>query len=337
METYAIETCDLMRRFGDVTAVQQVALQVPPGSVYGFLGPNGAGKTTTIRMLLGLIRPTSGLVRLLDQPLQGRRISLLRQVGALVESPSLYPHLTGRENLEVTRRLLGIDHRRVGQVLEVVHMASDADRHAGGYSTGMRQRLSLALALLPAPRLLILDEPTNGLDPAGIREVRALIRRLPEEMGVTVFLSSHLLGEVEQVASHLGIISSGRLLFQGRLDALQAFRQTRLTLVVDLAAEAAAKLRAAGWEVEQCDEQTLHVATASQASVARINTLLVDAGIEVYRLTLERPSLEDTFLRLTSSEGDGAQPSAVVTHLDTESAKPIAFPARMTSGKEPVS
>ncbi|MHB1294142.1 MAG: ABC transporter ATP-binding protein [Anaerolineae bacterium] len=330
MEPFAIETCALTRHFGNVTAVQQVDLQVPPGAIYGFLGPNGAGKTTTIRMLLGLIKPTSGSVRLFGEPLLGQRIRLLRDIGALVESPSLYPHLSGRENLEVTRRLLGIDVQHVERVLHVVHMDSCADRKVGIYSTGMRQRLGIGMALLSAPRLLILDEPTNGLDPAGIREVRALIRRLPEELGVTVFLSSHLLGEVEQVASHLGIISGGRLLFQGKLDELQAQRQTRITLSVDRATDAVQKLRSARWEVEQCDDHTLHVVAATAQSAARINALLVNASIEVYHLAMEGPSLEDAFLRLTNPEGAQAQNTGEVS-MNTEAPKPVTFPARMAS------
>jgi ABC-type multidrug transport system ATPase subunit len=219
MQTSAITTSGLTRRFGMLTAVDDLDLRVPRSSIYGFLGPNGAGKTTTIRLLLGLIRPHAGEVQLFGEPLRQRRMVLLRRVGALVESPSLYPNLTGRENLEVTRRLIGGEKAQIGQALHIVHLEDAADRRVGGYSSGMKQRLSLALALLNTPELLILDEPTNGLDPAGIQEMRDLIVRLPQEYGVTVFLSSHLLAEVEQVATHIGIIRQGRLRFQGTLRA----------------------------------------------------------------------------------------------------------------------
>src|SRR5262245_53764669 len=225
MHKHAIETDGLTRRFGSQLAVENLNLTAPEAGVYGFLGPNGAGKTTTIRMLLGLIRPDAGEVRLFGAPLAADRRSLMRLVGALVETPSLYPHLTGRENMEITRRLLNAPGKSIDNALEVVKLAQDANRRVREYSLGMRQRLGLALALLNKPKLLILDEPTNGLDPAGIHEMRDLIRRLPEEFGATVFLSSHLLSEVEQLATHIGIIHEGSLLFQGTLAELQAQRQ----------------------------------------------------------------------------------------------------------------
>ena len=229
---YLIETRGLTRRFGTQLAVDDLNLLVPAAGVYGFLGPNGAGKTTAIRMLLGLIKPNAGDVRLFGQSVNGSHRSLMSRVGALVEAPSLYPHLTGRENLEVTRRLLGSDRNLIEIALATVKLTKDADRRVREYSLGMRQRLGLALALLNNPKLLILDEPTNGLDPAGIHEMRDLIRRLPDEFGVTVFLSSHLLGEVEQIATHIGIIHEGHLLFQGLLSELQSKQQTQLTVGV---------------------------------------------------------------------------------------------------------
>src|SRR5215475_13707684 len=183
MQKHAIETCGLTRRFGSQLAVDDMNLLAPEAGVYGFLGPNGAGKTTTIRMLLGLIRPDAGEVSLFGAPLSADRLSLMRIVGALVETSSLYPHLTGRENLEVTRRLLGAPRGLIDDALGVVKLEQDADRRVREYSMGMRQRLGLALALLNKPRLLVLDEPTNGLDPAGIHEMRDLIRRLPAEFG----------------------------------------------------------------------------------------------------------------------------------------------------------
>ncbi|HYL99015.1 MAG TPA: ATP-binding cassette domain-containing protein, partial [Blastocatellia bacterium] len=217
MQGLAIQTANLTRRYGSLTAVDGLSLEVPRGSIYGFLGPNGAGKTTTIRMLLGLINPDAGEVILLGLPLRRNRIALLSRVGTLVETPSIYPNLTGRENMEVTRRLRAVARSRVDRVLQIVRLDKDAGRKAIEYSLGMRQRLALALALLGDPELLILDEPTNGLDPSGIHEMRELIRRLPSEHNATIFLSSHLLSEVEQVATHIGIVNKGALSFQGPL------------------------------------------------------------------------------------------------------------------------
>jgi len=298
-EENIIETTDLTRRFGSLTAVADLDLNVPAGSVYGFLGPNGAGKTTTIRMLLGLIRPDAGEVRLFGEPIARGGRKALRRVGALVETPSIYPHLTGRENLEVTRRLLRVPANRVDRALEIVGLEDAAGRRAGEYSQGMRQRLGLALALLGEVDLLVLDEPTNGLDPAGIREMRDLIRRLASEFRITVFLSSHLLSEVEQVATCLGIINQGRLLFQGSPGALKA----RLTRYLAVAAEprgAAERLMAdAGWRLLPADNGYLRVAAGNAGDAAKLNAQLNQAGIQVSHLCLEQPSLEELFLNIT--------------------------------------
>jgi lantibiotic transport system ATP-binding protein len=304
MQKYAIETCGLTRRFGTQLAVDDLNLLAPEGGVYGFLGPNGAGKTTTIRMLLGLIRPDAGEVRLFGAPLAAGRLSLMRMAGALVETPSLYPHLTGRENLEVTRRMLGAPRGLIDDALGVVKLAQDADRRVREYSTGMRQRLGLALALLNKPRLLVLDEPTNGLDPAGIHEMRDLIRRLPAEFGATVFLSSHLLGEVEQIAGHIGIIHQGRLLFQGTLAELQARRRGHLVVGVKQTEQATRCLAAAGWGAQRRDDGLLAVSAATPEDAARINGLLVNQGLEVFHIALAQASLEDIFLTLTDGRSE---------------------------------
>lgn len=302
MTGIAIETINLTRRYGALTAVQGLNLRVPRASVYGFLGPNGAGKTTTIRMLLGLIRPTEGQVRLFGAPLEGERGALLGRVGALVETPSLYPHLTGGENLEVTRRLLGVGRERIPEVLGIVGLREQAGRLVRQYSHGMRQRLALALALLNRPELLILDEPTNGLDPAGIREMRDLIRSLAEVQGITVFLSSHLLNEVEQVATHIGVIDRGVLRFQGRLDELQHLRGERVALVVDRPGAASEALREAGYQVLAVEGGRLVVAADGERAAAEINAALVSRGIAVRQLNLAGSSLEETFMRLTEAE-----------------------------------
>jgi len=292
----------LTSRFGAKLAVDDLDLKAPEAGVYGFLGPNGAGKTTAIRMLLGLIRADAGEVYLFGESLAVNRRRLMRRVGALVEAPSLYPHLTGRENLEVTRRMLGAQRTLIDRALDIVRLAGDAHRRVREYSLGMRQRLGLALALLNEPRLLILDEPTNGLDPAGIHEMRDLLRRLPSEFGVTVFLSSHLLGEVEQIAGHIGIIHEGRLLFQGTLPELQDEHQAQLTIGVNQPDQAVSCLTAAGWGVQERDDGLLSVNATTPVDAARINTLLVGQRLEVFHLAQAQASLEDIFLTLTGGE-----------------------------------
>ncbi len=305
MQDWVIETSGLTRRFGTLTAVDHVDLRVPQGSVYGFLGPNGAGKTTTIRMLLGLLRPNGGEVRLFGEPLTERRLALLGRLGALVESPSVYPNLTGRENLEVTRALTGADREQIERVLRVVLLEDAADRLVGGYSSGMKQRLGLALALLNEPELLILDEPTNGLDPAGMIEIRDLLHRLPSECGTTVFLSSHLLAEVEQVATHIGIIDHGKLRFQGKLEDLHAMVEGHVVLGVERPALAKQMLAQEGWAVSSNGSNRITVAANGRADAAMVNHQLVSAGLRVFHLSVERPTLEDMFLTLTENVEGG--------------------------------
>ena len=304
-----IQTSSLTRRYKTLVAVNKLDLNVPTGSVYGFLGPNGAGKTTTIRMLLGLITPDEGTVKLFGEEIHSpSRLKLLKRVGALVEMPSLYLHLTGRENLEVTRRLLDADRKHIDRVLGVVNLTADADRVTKGYSLGMKQRLGLALALLNEPDLLMLDEPTNGLDPAGIHEMRELIRSLPQQHGITVFISSHLLSEVEQVATHLGIVRKGNLIFQGTLEALQAQRPIYLHIGARQPEAAASVLQKTGWQVLSQNGH-VDVKAASEADAASINSTLIRQGIDVYHLSLVQPSLETIFLQLT-----GEQPEQAETH-----------------------
>lgn len=217
----AIATDNLTRRFGPLAAVDRVALHVPQHGIYGFVGPNGAGKSTTMRLLLGLLRPTAGRIWLFGEPVAPSCRTGRHDVGGLVEWPALYPHLSGRDNLEVTRRLLEAPPRRVAEVLELFGLAAEAARPVRTYSTGMRQLLALARAWMGHPRLLLLDEPTNGLDPAATRRLRALLRHLTTEKGVSVFLSTHVLSEVEQLADVIGIIHAGRLVFEGPLTALK--------------------------------------------------------------------------------------------------------------------
>ena len=299
-DCFAIETRGLTRRFGSRLAVDGLDICVPGGSIYGFLGPNGAGKTTTIRLMLGLLRPDSGQVLFNGEVLTHQRREMLRNVGALVETPSLYPHLTGRENLEVSRRILDLPRSRVGDALALAGLTTDADKLVRAYSLGMRQRLGLALAWLGQPALMVLDEPTNGLDPAGIRELRDHLRHVARDRQVTVFLSSHVLNEVEQIADYVGIIRDGRLLFQGKLHELLQHHAS-LTLVTDGNSNAAAVLAAKGWRVLETAENTITVEGTSDADAALINRDLLEHGIAVCRLERKSESLEDLFLRLVST------------------------------------
>jgi ABC-2 type transport system ATP-binding protein len=287
----------LTRQFPGGFGVNELDLNVPVGAIYGFLGPNGAGKTTSIRLLLGLLRPQAGSIALFGRPLTPNRREALAQVGALVESPSLYGHLSGRDNLEVTRRLLNLPGIRIDAVLERVGLTSDAGRRVRDYSLGMRQRLAIALALLGEPRLLILDEPGNGLDPSGILDMRQLLRGLAAD-GITVFVSSHLLSEVEQVASHVGVLQAGRLRFEGRLEELRGRVRPRLLLRCADNPRAHSLLTGLGEAVSWLDTETLVLDLGSRTP-AQLNQSLVEYGLAVEHLAREHASLESLFFDLT--------------------------------------
>jgi ABC-type multidrug transport system ATPase subunit len=295
----AIETRDVTYRFGSLTAVEALNLQVPTGSICGFLGPNGAGKTTTIRLLLGLLSPSDGTILIDGQSISRAHPELRSRIGALIESPSLYPNLTGRENLEVIRRLLDIAPAKVLEVLKLVQLTGDSDRLVRTYSLGMRQRLGLAIALLGNPKLLVLDEPANGLDPAGVHDLRDLLLTLVRQSGATVFLSSHLLAEVEQIADHVAILDRGQLLFQGTLSAFQAQRSGFLILRVDQPESAALLLRHHGWNVDERPDGSLSLPAPKVSDAAAVNALLGQHGVAVYHLAQEQASLETLFLRAT--------------------------------------
>lgn len=223
-----IRTQSLSKRYGDSLVVKSIDLSVMEGTIYGFCGPNGAGKSTTLKMLLGLARPTDGEISLFGRKMTAKnRIEILRQTGSLIESPSYYAHLTGRENLEILRGLLQVPKENVDEVLRIVRLDGQGKKKVSNYSLGMKQRLGLAAALLNFPKLLILDEPTNGLDPAGIQEMRELIRSLPEKYGMTVIVSSHLLSEIDQIVDDIGIIANGKLKYQGSLDRLHEHDRTK--------------------------------------------------------------------------------------------------------------
>jgi ABC-type multidrug transport system ATPase subunit len=295
-----IETRGLTKRYEDaIVAVDGLELRVRRGEVYGFLGPNGAGKTTTLRMLLGLVQPTAGRATILGAP-PGTPHGLAR-IGAMVESPGFYPYLSGRDNLRVVARYAGIADERVDTVLGEVGLSARAGDRFTAYSTGMKQRLGLAAALLKDPELLILDEPTNGLDPAGMAEMRSFIRSLGEG-GRTVVLSSHLMAEVEQVSDRVGVIREGSLVAEGTVEELRgrAGLRVRAEPLAD-----AARLVAADPDVEDVSQvDGLLEVTVDITRAPQINRVLVDAGIAVSELYAFRTSLEDVFLELTTREED---------------------------------
>lgn len=296
-----IETKDLCKTYGNRTVVDHLNLCVPRGCVYGFIGPNGAGKSTSMKMLLGLVHPTSGSVRLMGQEVtEQNRIRLLRHTGSLIESPSGYLHLTAQENLQIIADLKDVKHTEIERVLDVVHLTQDKDKKVGQYSLGMKQRLGIAMALLGNPEILILDEPTNGLDPAGIQEMRALIAGMPEKTGATVLISSHLLGEMEQMVNRVGIIHHGKTLFDGSLQALRKHSQGDLNLRVLDALKAMPILQRRGLPTVQKDG-VLTLPPMPDFRLAEIVQELADSGAGVVELIRHTKSLEDIFLSLTES------------------------------------
>jgi ABC-2 type transport system ATP-binding protein len=308
-DTPAIVTTGLTKRFGSVAVVDQLALEVPAGSVFGFLGPNGSGKTTTIRMLLGLISPSAGEVELFGRRMPGAADDVLPQIGALVEGPACYPWLTGKQNLERIDAAGPHGDRptrpaRVGLALERVGLTAAQDKKFKAYSLGMRQRLGLASALLRPRRMLILDEPTNGMDPQGTREIRHLIRELAAD-GTTVFLSSHLLAEIEQVCTHVAMMRLGRLVTQGSLAALQGANAARVEVQTDDLAVAVGILRSLGLAAEVV-EGTVR-ADLGDRRPEDLAHALVTGGVGLRGFAIERPSLEDTFVSLTGEGFDVAR------------------------------
>lgn len=306
---FAIETQQLTKHFGRVAVVNGLDLRVPIGSVYGFLGPNGAGKTTTLRLLLGLLRPDRGTVRLLGHDLRSQRIQALSGVGSFVESASLYDHLSGHANLDITRRLLRLPASEIDRVLELVDLQRAGTKRVRDYSLGMKQRLALARALLGAPRLLLLDEPTNGLDPDGIMAMRTLIRELPDRIGGTVFVSSHLLSEVEQTAQHLCLLRAGSVVLQGAVTDLLGGR-AEIDFTVDRAGAAMELLIANGLRASVVGDSAITVdfSDDDRGAAAAANRLLVTHGFAVSAMVPRKCSLEDLY-RTTLTTGDGAAES----------------------------
>jgi ABC-type multidrug transport system ATPase subunit len=297
---HAVETCALTHRFaGGEPVLRDLELRVPEGSIYGFLGPNGAGKTTSLRLVLGLLAQQTGTIHLFGRPLRRHRAELLRQVGSSIESPSLYAHLTARENLRIWQLVFRCDARRIEEVLSLVDLAGTGSKRAGQFSLGMKQRLGLAVALLHEPRLLVLDEPTNGLDPHGILEMRDLLLTLNREHGTTILVSSHLLSEVERLVTDVGIISRGELRFQGPLAALMARREAAAFTTLGTADNARAlNLLAAGGWTARMDEGKLRLPPLPADELGRINRSLVLAGVEVHEIAAGGTRLESLFMDL---------------------------------------
>lgn len=303
MVELAIKTSQLTKRFGDQAAVDGINLSVPKGSVFGFLGPNGSGKTTTIRMLLGLAEATEGTIELLGEEVPKRIEQILPKVGALVEGPAFYPFMSGRNNLlriDAADRFADrtTTEKRVQSALNRVGLANAAKKKVHAYSLGMKQRLGLANALLKPRELLILDEPTNGLDPQGTREVRNLIRSLADE-GITVFVSSHLLSEIEMLCSHVAVMSAGKIVAQGAIEDLRNEEPTRLILVTDEIDSAVEALKSEGLGKARIRGNQIITEVANDFDVAKLTVFLVSKNVPIREIRLEKPSLEEKFVKLT--------------------------------------
>ncbi len=306
----AVKTQELTKKYNRALCVDHVDLKIPEGSIYGFLGPNGAGKSTTMKLLLGLVKPDEGSAEILGRTLNDEnRLAVLKETGSLIESPSYYAHLTGRENLEIVCLLKQISANQIDKVLHIVRMEKQQHKKAGHYSLGMKQRLGLAAALLGRPRLLLLDEPTNGLDPAGIQEMRELIRSLPAKYGMTVMVSSHLLSEIDQMATHVGIIDHGSLIYQDSLAHLheQSRKQIRLRTLDNRAAFRYLTDHQIPCRMEQADGECSSPSDSGAVlfrdmpddQLARLMKGLSENGIGLLRIEELQQNLEDIFLDLT--------------------------------------
>ena len=296
-----VTTYNLSKRYGNSYRVKDINLSICEGDIFGFLGPNGAGKTTTLKMILGLTRPTDGKVKVFGKDFEANRRFILEQTGSLIESPSYYGHLSGLENMRIIQRLRGVPDNNVSEALKIVRLENQKHKKVAQYSLGMKQRLGIAMALLSFPKLLILDEPTNGLDPAGIGEIRELIKSLPRRYGMTVLLSSHLLSEIEQIATTVGIINDGKMMFQGSMDVLKNKSQPTImiktrnnTLALDL-------LATKGFSsLHRGDSLVFENLTDEQ--VIQANRSLIAANIDVMRIEEHKKNLESIFLEITGKE-----------------------------------
>lgn len=303
---FAIQTKNLCKEYKGELRVNHLNLNIPAGCVYGFLGPNGAGKSTTMKMMLGLVKPTDGSVTVLGKTLNDKkRLSILSQTGSLIESPSYYGHLSGKENLEIVASLKNVSKKEIAHALEIVHLTEAKDKKVKHYSLGMKQRLGIACALLGHPKLILLDEPTNGLDPAGIQEIRELICTLPKEFGMTVLVSSHLLSEIDQMATEIGIIDHGELLFENSLHVLHSYGNENLVLRTSDTRKSIELLRANQITCQPIKSEndgkirTFSLPLLSDTDLAPILHLLTTNEISVFRIEESKKSLEYIFLDIT--------------------------------------
>ena len=295
-----VATDNLSKEYDGVYRVQELDIRIKEGDIYGFLGPNGAGKSTTMKMLLGLVKPTSGTIEIMGKPFNEKnRRDILASVGSLIQSPSYYGHLTGRENMEIIRRLLDLPKKNIEEAVHIVRMENQMEKKVKNYSFGMMQRLGIAMALARFPKLLILDEPTNGLDPAGIEEMRELIKMLPKQYGMTVMISSHILSEIDQMATVVGIINQGCLIFQERMSVLDMQREPQIILRTSDNNHAFQLLKKAN---PQRTTDGLQIGALTDEQTGAVVQCLCSNGISVYRVEEHRESLEDIFLNLTGKE-----------------------------------
>jgi lantibiotic transport system ATP-binding protein len=284
-----------------VKTLDNVNLDVPQGSIYGFLGPNGSGKTTTLRLLLGLLRNQQGTIEIFNQQFASHRLEILNRLGSLIEQPSLYGHLTAKENLEIYRRIYRCSKSRLSDVLKLVGLDNTGMKKARQFSLGMKQRLSIAIALLHQPELLILDEPTNGLDPNGIIEVRELLKKLNKEHGITALVSSHILNEVEKMATHVGIINKGKILFQGTLAELQQMKTKQTSLEIETNNNNKALEILQDHFAVQTQYDKIIIPYRDKQEAADVNRLLVQGGLDVYLLQPQQSDLEQLFIDIISN------------------------------------
>ena len=295
-----VATDNLSKEYDGVYRVQELDIRIKEGDIYGFLGPNGAGKSTTMKMLLDLVKPTSGTIEIMGKPFNEKtRRDILASVGSLIESPSYYGHLTGRENMEIIRRLLDLPQKNIEEAVHIVRMENQMEKKVKNYSLGMKQRLGIAMALARFPKLLILDEPTNGLDPAGIEEMRELIKTLPKQYGMTVMISSHILSEIDQMATVVGIINQGCLIFQERMSVLDTQREPQIVLRTSDNNRAYQLLKKVN---PQRTADGLQIGALTDEQTGAVVQCLCSNGISVYRVEEHRESLEDIFLNLTGKE-----------------------------------
>jgi lantibiotic transport system ATP-binding protein len=297
-----LETRNLFHSFSnDEIVLKGISLRVEAGSIYGFLGPNGAGKTTTLRLILGLLRKQEGSIEIFGKEFEKHRVESLRRIGSLIESPSIYSHLTAEENLRLLQKVYRCPRSRIEEVLSLVALADTGKKKAGNFSLGMKQRLSIAVALLNSPSLLVLDEPTNGLDPSGMIEIRELLRALNRDHGITILISSHLLSEIDRLVSHIGIIHKGEMMFQGTLDELKDKQQQSVSVVFETSdsSRTADVLRAMRLD-PRCTNGRCELPALPKETVADINRQLVLKGIDVYEVSVVKNDLERIFIDLVS-------------------------------------